>query len=81
MKSVQKWEICEGCALGKQTRVSQAPERASMLLEVISNDMCGPMKTTTFSVNRYFVTFIDEYSHYWVVDRLQNKFEVANKLA
>ena len=84
IKSVQKWEFCEGCALGKQTRVSympKSPNRASMLLEVIHSDVCGPMKTPTFSGKRYFVTFIDEYSHYCVVYLLQNKFEVASKFA
>ena len=45
IKSVQKWEFCEGCALGKQTRVSympKSPDRAIMLLEVIHSDVCGP---------------------------------------
>uniref|UniRef100_A0AAV1T8D3 Uncharacterized protein n=1 Tax=Peronospora matthiolae TaxID=2874970 RepID=A0AAV1T8D3_9STRA len=84
MKSVQKWEFCKGCALGKQTRVSympKSPDRARMLLEVIHSDVCGPMKTPTFSGKRYFVTFIDEYSHYCVVYLLQNKSEVATKFA
>uniref|UniRef100_A0AAV1V3B1 Polyprotein n=1 Tax=Peronospora matthiolae TaxID=2874970 RepID=A0AAV1V3B1_9STRA len=84
MKSVQKWEFCKGCALGKQSRVSympKSPDRARMLLEVIHSDVCGPMKTPTFSGKRYFVTFIDEYSHYCVVYLLQNKSEVATKFA
>uniref|UniRef100_A0AAV1UYS4 Integrase catalytic domain-containing protein n=1 Tax=Peronospora matthiolae TaxID=2874970 RepID=A0AAV1UYS4_9STRA len=84
MKSVQKWEFCKGCALGKQTRVSympKSPDRARMLLEVIHSDVCGPMKTPTFSGKRYFVTFINEYSHYCVVYLLQNKSEVATKFA
>ena len=45
MNSVQKWEFCEGYALGKQTRVSympKSPDRAIMLLEVIHSDVCGP---------------------------------------
>uniref|UniRef100_A0AAV1VAU9 Integrase catalytic domain-containing protein n=1 Tax=Peronospora matthiolae TaxID=2874970 RepID=A0AAV1VAU9_9STRA len=52
-----------------------------MLLEVIHSDVCGPMKTPTFSGKRYFVTFIDEYPHYCVVYLLQNKSEVATKFA
>ena len=45
MKLVKKWEFCEGCDLGKQTRVIYMPmslDRASMLLEVIHSDVCGP---------------------------------------
>lgn len=40
-----------------------------------------PHETSTFSRKRYFVTFIDEYSHYCVVFLLQNKSEVAAKFA
>ena len=39
------------------------------------------MHTPTFSGKRYFVTFIDEYSHYCVVYLLQNKSEVSTKFA
>ena len=84
LTSVNKWELCEGCALGKQTRVSympKSPDRATTLLEVIHSDVCGPMHTPTFSGKRYFVTFIDEYSHYCVVYLLQNKSEVSTKFA
>ena len=52
-----------------------------MLLEVIYSDVCGPMKSLTFSVKRFFVTFPDECLHYCVVYLLQNKFEVATKFA
>ena len=52
-----------------------------MLLEDIHSDVFGLMKTPTFGGKRYFVTFIDEYSHYCVVFLLQNKFEVAIKFA
>ena len=84
LTSVNKWETCSGCALGKQTRVSympKSPDQAKKLLEVIHSDVCGPMQTHTFSGKRYFVTFIDEYSHYCVVLLLKNKSEVATKFA
>ncbi|KAG3254075.1 hypothetical protein PI124_g1314 [Phytophthora idaei] len=84
MASVKQWELCDGCALGKQTRVShmlKSPKHARKLLEVIDSDVCGPMQTSTFSGKRYFVTFIDEYSHFCVVYLLRNKSEVADKFA
>ena len=84
LASVSQWEMCNGCALGKQTRVSfmkSAPHHAKHVLEVIHSDVCGPMQTPTFSGKRYFVTFIDEKSHYCVVYLLQNKSEVADKFA
>ncbi|KAG3044231.1 hypothetical protein PI125_g27222 [Phytophthora idaei] len=84
MASVKQWELCDGCALDKQTRVShmpKSPKHARKLLEVIHSDVCGPMQTSTFSGKRYFVTFIDEYSHFCVVYLLRNKSEVADKFA
>ncbi|GMF54234.1 unnamed protein product [Phytophthora lilii] len=48
MTSVKQWELCDGCALGKQTRVSympKSPNHAKKLLEVIHSDVCGPMQT------------------------------------
>ena len=60
---------------------AKSPDLASMLLEVIHSDVCGPMQTSTFGGKRYFVTFIDEYSHYCVVYLLKSKSEVAEKFA
>ncbi|KAG2956664.1 hypothetical protein PC121_g25381 [Phytophthora cactorum] len=80
MTSVKQWELCDGCALGKQTRVSymkSSPNRAKQVLEVIHSDVCGPMQTSTFSGKRYFVTFTDDKSHFCVVYLLRNKSEVA----
>ncbi|KAG3009095.1 hypothetical protein PC121_g25350 [Phytophthora cactorum] len=76
MTSVKQWELCDGCALGKQTRVSymkSSPNRAKQVLEVIHSDVCGPMQTSTFSGKRYFVTFTDDKSHFCVVYLLRNK--------
>uniref|UniRef100_H3H9I1 Integrase catalytic domain-containing protein n=1 Tax=Phytophthora ramorum TaxID=164328 RepID=H3H9I1_PHYRM len=84
MTSVKQWELCDGCALGKQTRVSymkSSPNRAKHVLEVVHSDVCGPMQTPTFGGKRYFVTFIDDKSHFCVVYLLRNKSEVAAKFA
>uniref|UniRef100_H3H9F8 Integrase catalytic domain-containing protein n=1 Tax=Phytophthora ramorum TaxID=164328 RepID=H3H9F8_PHYRM len=84
MTSVKQWELCDGCALGKQTRVSymkSSPNRAKQVLEVVHSDVCGPMQTPTFGGKRYFVTFIDDKSHFCVVYLLRNKSEVAAKFA
>ena len=51
------------------------------MLEVIQSDMCGPMQTATFSGKRYFVTFIDDDSHFCKVYLLRNKSKVAAKFA
>ena len=82
--SVENWDVCDGCALGKQTRVrfqSTAPKRSTKILDVIHSDVCGPMSIPTFSGKRYFVTFIDDKSRYCVVYLMKKKSEVATKFA
>ena len=81
---MQKWELFEGYALGKQMRVRytpKSPDRVSILLEFFHSEVCGPLFTPKFGIKCYFVTFIDEYSHYFVVHLLQNKSKVATKFA
>ena len=57
----------------------KSPDRATALLEVIHSGVCGPMHTPTYSGKRYFVTFIDEYSHYHKMYLLKNQSEVSLK--
>lgn len=81
---VNQRDLCDSCALGKQTRVSfmpKSPHHAKKLLEVIHNDVCGPMQSATLSGKRYFVTFTDDYSHFTTLFLLRSKSEVADKFA
>uniref|UniRef100_H3H993 Integrase catalytic domain-containing protein n=1 Tax=Phytophthora ramorum TaxID=164328 RepID=H3H993_PHYRM len=61
--------------------MKSSPNRAKHVLEVVHSDVCGPMQTPTFGGKRYFVTFIDDKSHFCVVYLLRNKSEVAAKFA
>ena len=47
IKSVNKWELCDGCAIGKQTRVSfqnLIKHISSGLFDIVHSDVCGPMQ-------------------------------------
>ena len=58
-------KVCEGRTLGKHHRNSfpvGRSWRASHPLELVHSDLCGPMHTTSIGGNRYFLTFIDDYS-------------------
>ena len=60
IKSVNKWELCDGCAFGKQTRVNFAkysPNHVKKASEVI-HSVCGPIKTLKSKCKRYCVTHI-----------------------
>ncbi len=54
--------MCEACIEGKHQKTyfpKDEMTKASKLLELVHNDVCGPMKTTSRGGARYFVTFID----------------------
>ena len=57
---------CESCQLGKHTRVSfpkNLDQRTKSPFELVHTDIWGPSQTESILRFRYFVTFIDDYSH------------------
>jgi len=50
-----------------------------MLLELVHNDVCGLIKTTSRGEARYFVTFIDNFSRKTHVYLIKAKGEVFHK--
>lgn len=74
--------FCESCVIGKQTSnpfFSCNLPRTSRPLEAVHTDVCGPMSETTFIGQRYYVSFIDDYTHFCVIYLLKNKAEVFKK--
>lgn len=70
---------CEACVLGKQTRKPFAVregKRSSRVLELIHSDVCGPISPDGLDGAKYFVTFIDDWSHFVVVYLVEAKSEV-----
>ncbi|KAJ0048663.1 hypothetical protein Pint_16358 [Pistacia integerrima] len=62
--------ICATCVIGKQAR-SPFPTggtwRAQETLQLVHTDICGPLEPKSFGGNRYFITFIDDFSRkVWV---------------
>jgi hypothetical protein len=53
--------------------------RASKLLELVHNDVCGPMKTTSRGGAQYFVTFIEDFSRKTDLYLLKAKGKVFDK--
>jgi len=54
--------------------------RAKELLEIIHTDVCGPFQTTGFKGEKYFVSFIDDYSKIARIYNIKSKDEVFEKL-
>ncbi|CAL2253623.1 unnamed protein product [Prunus armeniaca] len=62
--------------MGKNQREAFPQEskwRANEPLGLIHSDICGPMQTPSLGGNRYFITFIDDYSRMCWVYFLRNK--------
>jgi transposase InsO family protein len=74
-------DVCAGCASGKHHRekfIKEQVWRASNPLELIHTDLCGPMQNDSVGGNRYFITFIDDYSRMCWVYFLRNKSGALN---
>lgn len=75
----QPSELCEECLESKLPRSSfkqLVPTRAKCKLEVIFSDVCGPIQTESMGGNKYFVTFIDDFSKKVWVYLLNKKSDV-----
>jgi transposase InsO family protein len=77
-------KFCEGCVIGKQMRRSfgKSQYQAKRPLEFIHTDICGPITSGSFSGERYFITFIDDFSRKCWVYFLKVKseaFEIFKK--
>ena len=67
---------------GKMTKTpfSGTMERANDLLEIIHNDVCGPMSVEACGRNRYFLTFTDDLSRYGYIYLMKHESETFEKL-
>ncbi|MCH88103.1 copia-type polyprotein, partial [Trifolium medium] len=78
-------KVCKVCMMGKQTRnsfKSEVPSRASNQLEVINSDVCGPFEVPSLGGNKYFISFVDEFSKMmWIylIKAKSESFDVFKK--
>jgi hypothetical protein len=55
---------CKGCTLGKYVKSTfhEKANRASVILERIHTDVCGPFSISSTVKHRYYVIFVDNFS-------------------
>ncbi|UYV82166.1 hypothetical protein LAZ67_21001203 [Cordylochernes scorpioides] len=75
---------CTVCMESKMKKLpfsisSNKDKRASYPLELIHSDVVGPINPRSKGGSNYFVTFIDDFSHYTVVYFMKNKNKVLEK--
>ena len=58
--------ICVDCIKEKQTKytIRKTATRSTQLLELIHIDICGSFDAPSFGGEKYFITFIDDFSCY-----------------
>ena len=72
-------KICIDCAKGKMTKTRKlGSTRSSELLEIIHTDISGPFDTTICG-NKYFITFIDDFSRYGYLYLINDKSAAIDK--
>lgn len=70
--------MCEICAKSKITRLpfnQKSTIKAKRPLEIIHSDVCGPIMPSTYNNKNYFVTFMDECTHFTTIYLIQHKSE------
>ena len=67
--SPEETGICHGCELGKSHCLPfpSSNKRASQPLELVHSDLVGPLQSNSIQGNKYFATFIDDYTRVVVV--------------
>ncbi|CAA7062303.1 unnamed protein product [Microthlaspi erraticum] len=71
-------EVCGACKRGKQARDAfpkESQTKTKEKLEIVHTDVCGPMQTMSLNGSRYFLLFVDDYSHVCWTYFLKNKSE------
>lgn len=73
---------CEACIYGKQTRLPFSKTKSKIHVQrplfIIHSDVCGPISPITIDDKNYFVTFVDEFTHYTVTYLIKYKSEVLS---
>ena len=77
-----QFEQCVACIEGKQCRKpfpvsSPRLEKTSKVLELIHSDLCGPMDPLSIHGDRYFLTFIDDFTRKTFICFLKSKDSVC----
>ena len=75
-------DFCESCVSGKihrSTFLKAGRKRAEEPLGLIHSDVCGKLSTPSLSHAEYFVTFIDDQTHYVWIYVIKHKHEVFQK--
>ena len=79
--TLAKSDQCKGCTMGKfvNTTFHEKENRASVILERVHIDVCGPFSISSTTKHRYYVIFFDDCSRIFWIFFMQKKSEKFSK--
>lgn len=72
-------DFCKSCVVGRRPFTTTGRKRADTVLGLVHSDVCGKISTPSLGGAEYFLTFIDDRSHYIWVYMVRRKSEVLKK--
>ena len=73
--------MCVDCIKGKQAKhTKKGATRSGGLLEIVHTDICGSFDSPSFNREKYFITFIDDFSRYCYIYLLHEKSQAVSAL-
>jgi hypothetical protein len=72
---------CKGCTLGKYVNSTfhEKDNRASVILERSHTNVCGTFLVSSIEKHRYYVIFVDDFSHKCCIFFMQKKDQTFSK--
>ena len=74
------FSLCEHCIYGKRTRLTFGPldKELGSPLDLVHNDLCGPMPVKSLGGASYLLTFLDNSTRKVWIYLLKNKIGIFN---
>ena len=73
--------LCKNCQIGKMGKTSfkRKNYQSKDILEIVHTDLCGPIGVESYSGEKFFILFVDDYSRMMIVMYLREKSEAFEK--
>jgi hypothetical protein len=81
MVTLAQLDQCKGCTMGKYVNPTfhEKENHASVILERIHTDVCGPLLVSSIEKHKYYVIFVDEFSRKWWIFFMHKKDQTFSK--
>ena len=74
-------DVCVDCIKGKQTKhTKKGVTKSGEFFEIVHTNICGPFDSPSFGKEKYFITFIDDFSRYCYIYLLHEKSQAVDAL-